>query len=605
MNRFEANISTLSQHDPRLAHALRESGGGALEVTPARNGLPTARAGNRWVHSAYDPLKEAAGWAESQVRSLGSCRTLVVLGGGLLYHIDALLERMDPSIRLAVVIPELRVLHDACCARDLSHLFPRVVWAWGDLTKILHDLMALERPLRLARYEPGVRSLEAAYQDVEQALHRQMAAQTSGRLRIAVVGPIYGGSLPVARYAARAFEELGHIVRVIDHSLHATSYHSLATLREARHRMTLQSRFAEVLSQLTLARLAEDPPDLVLALAQAPLTLPVLDHLRRKQFLTAMWFVENHRHLTYWQQMAPGYDFWFVIQKDGCLDAFRHAGARQVAYLPMAADLAVHRPTSLSPKERVELGADVSFVGAGYTNRRAILPRLVCSDWTFKLWGDEWISTPVLEKVLQRNGARIDTETCVKVFNATSVNLNLHSHTGEGLDPKGDFVNPRTFELAACGAFQLVDQRSLLPELFAPEEMITFKNEDSLRNLIRSWLKDEQGRAGVAQAARRRALASHTYAHRMKDLLSQVGVSQPDRIGSILQGARRADALRTRDDVSPGLAAMLREFDGSERVDLKDVARRIRTKGPTATLSRDELLVLMLDEYRAETRDLL
>lgn len=91
----------------------------------------------------------------------------------------------------------------------------------------------------------------------------------------------------------------------------------------------------------------------------------------------------------------------------------------------------------------------------------------------------------------------------------------------------------------------------------------------------------------------------------MKDLLIQLGVGQPDRIGSILQGSRRAETLRTREDLSPSLAAVLREFDGSDRVDLKDIAQRIRAKGPAVMLSQDELLVLMLDEYRAETRDLL
>lgn len=29
----------------------------------------------------------------------------------------------------------------------------------------------------------------------------------------------------------------------------------------------------------------------------------------------------------------------------------------------------------------------------------------------------------------------------------------------DGVEPYGDFVNPRTFESAACGAFQLVDSR--------------------------------------------------------------------------------------------------------------------------------------------------
>jgi spore maturation protein CgeB len=40
-------------------------------------------------------------------------------------------------------------------------------------------------------------------------------------------------------------------------------------------------------------------------------------------------------------------------------------------------------------------------------------------------------------------------------------------------------------------------------------------------------------------------------------------------------------------------------------VELKDVAAKIRSKGATTMLKREELMVLMLDEYRSETRDLL
>ncbi|MER3424859.1 MAG: hypothetical protein C4293_18200, partial [Nitrospiraceae bacterium] len=120
---------------------------------------------------------------------------------------------------------------------------------------------------------------------------------------------------------------------------------------------------------------------------------------------------------------------------------------------------------------------------------------------------------------------------CVKVFNATRINLNLHSFTGDGLDPQGDFVNPRTFELAACAAFQFVDQRSLLPEVFASEEIAAFRHQDDLPAHIRAWLHEPEARTAMAQAARRRALNEHTYVHRMRSLLAGIGVAQPDRVG--------------------------------------------------------------------------
>jgi spore maturation protein CgeB len=349
---------------------------------------------------------------------------------------------------------------------------------------------------------------------------------------------------------------------------------------------------------------AEDPPDLVLAMAQAPLTLAVLEHLRKKKFMTAMWFVENYRHLTYWQQLAAGYDYWFVIQRQDCIDALKRAGAHHVHYLPMAADPSIHRPLDLTEEEQVEFGADVSFVGAGYRNRRVLLPRWLSDEWSFKLWGNEWEGAKDLVQVIQRGGARIDTETCMKVFNATAVNLNLHSCGGDDLDARADFVNPRTFELAACGAFQLVDDRSLMPDLFADGEVVRFKQAGDVPGLIKRWLKDEPGRRAVAEAARARVLREHTYRHRAQDMLSTIGLDHPDRIGAMLRGDRNAEYLSAQESTPPELVPLLRYFPNGRRVELKDVAAQIRARGAATPLQREELLILMLDSYRAEMRDL-
>jgi spore maturation protein CgeB len=378
----------------------------------------------------------------------------------------------------------------------------------------------------------------------------------------------------------------------------------MGTLKDARNRQLMQCRMAEVLSQWTLAALAESPPDLVLSLAQAPLTLPVLEHLRKKKFLTAMWFVENYRHLTYWQQMAPGYEFWFVFQQGQCPDAFRRAGARNVSYLPMAADPEVHGPITLSDEDRGQYGSDVSFVGAGYANRRKLFPALLRQPWSFKLWGNEWAGADDLQSALQLNGSRIDTPTCMKVFNATTINLNLHSTTGVGLDPQADFVNPRTFELTACGAFQLVDHRSLLPEFFNAQEIVSFRTFDEVPGLVQQWLGDPAARQAMTTAAQARVLNAHTYVHRMKDLLAQIGLSQPDRIGAILRGDRQQEVLLSRCAGDLPLESLLKEWPAGQRIELKDLAARIRSKGAAATLKREELMVLMLDEYRSETRDL-
>lgn len=605
MNIFHDNLKRLASRDQDLATAVKSSAGGALTIEPSRSGVPSARRSGRWVHSAYDPLREAQTWADTHVPSCQAGETVVVAGVGLLYHVEALRKKLSSDVSVAVLIPNLDEFHDAFAARSLEAWSDQILWMSGAPTEIADRLTRTAGPIRCLSYTPATVWDTDFHRTLEEALRQSISRQAGGQLTIALVGPIYGGSLPIAGYVKRALEILGHQVQWIDHSVHAASYEVMGKLKDVRNRQLMQGRMADVLSQWTLATLAESPPDLVLSMAQAPLTLQVLEHLRKKKFLTAMWFVENYRHLTYWQQMAPGYEFWFVFQQGACLDAFRQAGARQVSYLPMAADPDLHCPLTLSDEDRHIFGSDVSFVGAGYANRRRLFPTLLHQPWSFKLWGNEWDGADDLRSVLQLDGARIDTATCMKVFNATAINLNLHSTTHAGLDPQADFVNPRTFELAACGAFQLVDDRSQLSQFFTEQQMVSFRDFAEVPGLVHRWLNDPVARQAMADAARARVLDSHTYVHRMRDLLGQIGLSQPDRVGSVLRGERQQEALLKRCGEDAPLESLLKALPAGRRVELKDVAAHIRSKGASTTLKREELMVLMLDEYRSETRDLL
>lgn len=604
MELLHTNLDGIRRTFPDLVSALLESPGGRLTITSSREGSPSAKQDEHWIHSAYDPRTEARSWADLQTKEWQAGELGVVLGVGLLYHIEALAAVKPSGARLAVVLPDIAAFKDALTVRAMGPWFNGIEWIWGSTDDMATQLASKSAPLRFFTNVPAARAYAAHHQDLDIRLRRLLAARQHGRLHVALVGPIYGGSLPITGYVARALEALGHRVTWVDHSVHHASYDRFNRFRDPRHRLSMQSRFADVLSMSTLTELSEDPPDLVLAMAQAPMSLGALEHLRRKKFMTAMWFVENYRHLTYWQQLAPGYDYWFVIQQEACHAALRRAGAPHVSYLPMAADPSVHQPLTMTMNEQMEFGSDLSFVGAGYPNRRTLLPRWINKDWTFKVWGNEWDGAGALSSVLQRQGARIDTDTCVKVFNATAINLNLHSNTGEGLDPAADFVNPRTFELAACGAFQLVDQRALLPELFSEDEIVSFEQTDDVPSLICTWLRDPVGRRRIADAARQRVLRQHTYEHRMKDLLAELGMREPDRLGSILRGDRNADTLAAQTTTPQELTTLLSQFPSGQRVELKDLAALIRSRGAGTELSREDLLILMLDSYRTETRDL-
>src|ERR1041384_89041 len=146
MNSFEANVSRLAQRDAALAAALRESGRGALEIMPACSGVPAARAHGRWIHSAYDPIKEAQAWAESQSYQDGE--TIVVLGVGLLYHVEALCARLPRTVPVLLVIPDLAILADAAAARTWGDWMDRVSWVWGTTEAIIEQVVSAVHPFR-------------------------------------------------------------------------------------------------------------------------------------------------------------------------------------------------------------------------------------------------------------------------------------------------------------------------------------------------------------------------------------------------------------------------------------------------------------------------
>ena len=91
----------------------------------------------------------------------------------------------------------------------------------------------------------------------------------------------------------------------------------------------------------------------------------------------------------------------------------------------------------------------------------------------------------------------------------------------------------------------------------------------------------------------------------MRTLLAEMGVASSDRLGSILQGDRQVQSLVGSCTDCPELEPLLRQFPSQQRVELADVANVIRKKGPEARLNREELLILMMDEYRQEKRDFL
>ncbi len=141
MSFFETNVNRLAQRDAALASALRQSSRGKLDIVQSRSGIPSARANGRWIHSAYDPVREAQAWAESQIHRDGE--TLVVLGVGLLYQVEALCACLPRTTPVVLVVPDLNILADAASVRAWGDWMDRQYDDTGHVTVVLGSVLLL------------------------------------------------------------------------------------------------------------------------------------------------------------------------------------------------------------------------------------------------------------------------------------------------------------------------------------------------------------------------------------------------------------------------------------------------------------------------------
>ncbi len=412
--------------------------------------------------------------------------------------------------------------------------------------------------------------------------------------RVLVVLPFYGGSLPVGRYCAFALREIGCLVDVFDSPSFYGAFDAVKGLNVSIERQEyLENSFLQVVTQAILATVDRFEPDMVLCMAQAPLSRQGLSRLRKDGVTTAMWFVEDFRLFTYWRAFAPLYDVFAVIQKEPFLSELAANGVANALYLPLAAEPSIHAKRSLSPAEKQRFGAPLSFMGAGYPNRRAAFRHL--AKYGLKIWGTEWDGDPVLAPLVQMQGQRISTEDAVRIFNAATINLNLHSSVDPAkLVPGGDFVNPRTFEIAACGAFQLVDTRTLMPELFGEDDLATFSSLAELEEKIAHFVARPEERRAYAERGQKRVFAEHTYAARMRALLDFAKERLPRRAKPI----DREWPEDLPDGLREDLSALYTALGLPSGAGFPDVVAAVRRKNDTLTPL--ETAILFLDEWKKQ-----
>lgn len=241
----------------------------------------------------------------------------------------------------------------------------------------------------------------------------------------------------------------------------------------------------------------------------------VLELMRRARLRTAVLFTESPYEDDKQAVMAGLADLSWTTERTS-VDQL-HA-----RYLRHAYDPELHQ-TGL-PLDLDVPAHDVVFVGTGWAER---IDALKSVNWTgidlglYGNWGLLGSRSPLRKFV---RGGAITNDSTAALYRRARIGLNLYrSSKGYGRTVEhvqgAESLNPRAYELAACGIFQVSDYRAEVGETFG-DAVPTF-SPGGLEDVLRAYLQDSPARHYAARQARQRIMP-HTFAARAAQVLADL-----------------------------------------------------------------------------------
>ena len=255
-------------------------------------------------------------------------------------------------------------------------------------------------------------------------------------------------------------------------------------------------------------------PQLVIVMKGGPIGPDLIRRAKRRHDTIVVNCFPDNPLLMIPFDCIEAYDVFFTKERYA-LRILEQAGLKNLYYLPPHCSPQFHYPVTLSPEEQARFGSPISFVGSHYPYRGRFFQELL--GYPVKIWGSGWQKAhPEVRRMAQRQSVWGRAKLCV--YSGSTLSLNHHH-------PLNDIVgiNIRTFELAGCGACQLVDFKDELPSLFAPgEEVVVYTEPGDLRKKIDYYLAHPDEARAIGENGLRRALKEHTARHRLQEILHAV-----------------------------------------------------------------------------------
>jgi spore maturation protein CgeB len=246
--------------------------------------------------------------------------------------------------------------------------------------------------------------------------------------------------------------------------------------------------------------------------------------LKQQGIKTAVWLTEDPYFMDRTLPLIKHYDYMFTIDT-AALEVYREKGHKQVYHLPLATNPEVFRPRQVEETFK----SDICLVGYPYPDRVNFVKLLLrYTPYKIRIVGD-WGN--LLRKYkrypnLSMKKGWVSPDLVANYYNGAKIVLNTHrpyneKHNQNQSGIVGKSINNRTFDVAACAAFQIIEYKEGLSDHFEEEkEIVSFRSFEELVKKIHYYIQLDAIRNDIAIKARARVLKEHTFEHRLEKMVS-------------------------------------------------------------------------------------
>ncbi|KTD84812.1 spore maturation protein [Paenibacillus etheri] len=255
--------------------------------------------------------------------------------------------------------------------------------------------------------------------------------------------------------------------------------------------------------------------------------LEQISEIRKLGIPTAIWFVDDPYFTEDTSVICRHYDHVFTHEL-GCVEFYQSLGVSSVHYLPLCVNPKMFYPRRTGPQYQY----DIVFIGNAFRNRTELFDELApyLKGKKVLIAGGFWERLATYDQLTPfiSNGF-IPPEETANYYSGAKIVINIHRPWEEGQDNRNSYrlpsrsINPRTYEISACGTMQLTDVREDLGNYYRPGyDLDTFGSAKELQQKIEYYLKHEKERRLYALRGLRTTMRNHTFTARLPHLLNVI-----------------------------------------------------------------------------------